>query len=259
MKVNVKKMAQIALIIYLLLASAFFSLSRLDRPVAAGRAPLGVTPTITPTPPDPPALETPTPVFTPITPVPAPTSTPMPTSTPGAPPTSPADPPGEPTPSQQVKIRINKSANPAVVSPGGQVVFTIQVCNAGEATAENVVVSDALPPELVLVSASASQGVVVIEGNGMRAELGALAAGACAQVTVTARVRPDVAPGTQIRNVASVGPLYDDVDVTVVGLLPESGAPNARPAWAVLTGLLALGASGVFVALALRKQSARRA
>ncbi len=251
MESNIRKMARTALIIHLLLACALFSLYQLGRPAAAEYAPLGITPTATDIPPDPPTpVDTPTPVFTPITPAPAPTATP--TSEP--PPMLPSvPPPDEPPPSGQARIRSSKSADVTSVSPDEQVDFTIHVCNEGDQAAENVVVSDGLPPELALVSASASQGSVVIEGNGMRAELGSLGAGACAEITIVARVRADVAPGVRIRNVASTGALYDDVEIKTVGLLlPESGTPDARRA---LAGLLLTVVSGVFVALALRKRS----
>jgi len=169
------------------------------------------------------------------TPIPLPTTTPVP-------------PPPPPTP----HLTITKSASSDQALPGDQIVFTIQVCNEGDATADNVVVSDALPSELEMVSASASQGTVVVEGNGMRAELGALLPGACASVTIVARVRADVAPGTQIRNVASVDGTYDDTTVTVVGLLPETGSSASL---VVVVGQLAVGMGLLIVELVLRARS----
>ncbi|MFQ6101340.1 MAG: DUF11 domain-containing protein [Anaerolineae bacterium] len=200
-------------------------LTGLPDPVAGSE--LGFTPTSTPLPTD-----TPTPTATP-------------TSTPVVTPTSPPSPP-------KPHLTITKTASPAQVLPGGQVTFGIQVCNVGDATADNVIVSDALPPELEMVSASASQGAVVVEGNGMRAELGSVYPGYCAEVTIVALVRADVAPGTQIRNVASVGDTYDDVTVPVVGFLPESGriAPLA-----VAVGLLVVGVSLLIGGLAVRARN----
>ncbi|HDQ70995.1 MAG TPA: DUF11 domain-containing protein [Chloroflexi bacterium] len=172
---------------------------------------------------------------------------PAPTSTP-----SPEEP--TPAPSEQAKIRISKSADPVTALPGGQVLFTIQVCNEGDQAAENVVVSDVLPPELALVSASASQGVVVLEGDSVRAELGSLGAGACAEITIVARVRADVAPGVQIRNVASVGPLHDDADITITGLLPESGTSTPGRAF---VGIWVLGVIVSALGLAWRVREER--
>jgi len=178
-----------------------------NQSVAASEAMLGVTPTFTPLPTDTPP-PTNTPESTPITPPPTAESTAIPTK----------------SPPQNPRLTITKRANPSQVPPGGQTTFTIEVCNEGNKVAENVVVSDALPPELALISASASQGKVVVEGNNVRAELGSIWPGYCAEVTLVVQVRPDVPPGTQIRNVASVGDSYSDTIITTIpGLLPESG------------------------------------
>jgi uncharacterized repeat protein (TIGR01451 family) len=176
-----------------------------NQSVAASEAMLGVTPTFTAT-----ATDSPTP-------------TNIPDSTPITPP------PATRPPSSNPRLTITKRANPSQVPPGGQTTFTIEVCNEGNKVAENVVVSDALPPELTLISASASQGKVVTEGNNVRAELGSIWPGYCAEVTIVVQVRPDVPPGTQIRNVASVGESYSDTTITSIpGLLPESGGVFPR-------------------------------
>ncbi len=244
---NIRKMRKALLptigLVHLVMAAVFYAAFSFRPPATVARAALGITPTATLTPAAPPT-DTPVSTATPVpTESPPPTATALPTGTPAPQPASPA------TPSPQPRITITKSAAPAEVLPGGQVVFTIRVCNEGDATAENVVVSDALPPELELVSASASQGTVVIEGNGVRAELGALEPGACAEITIVTRVRADVAPGTQIVNVASVGDTYDDASVTVTGLLPESGRALTL---GVAAGLLIGGAVTLVAGLACK-------
>jgi len=147
-------------------------------------------------------------------------------------------------------VAIVKSASPTEVLPGDLVTFNIQVCNEGDATAASVIVSDKLPSELALVSASASQGVVMVEGDGMRAELGALLVGECATVTVVAQVRADVELCAKIRNVASVGNIYSDAMVNVACLLPESGRVVPLTAAA---GLLAVGVGLLVVGAVLKK------
>ncbi len=215
----------IHLVVAVLLASTFL----FGRPVVVSGEMLGFTSTFTPV--------SPTDTSVPVDP----SATPSPTGT-AAP-----FPPEPPLPSPN--LTITKSASPTEVLPGGQVTFNIQVCNEGEATAASVIVSDGLPSELTLLSASASQGRVVVEGNGVRAELGALLAGECATVTIVARVRADVAPGTEIRNVGSVGDLYDDAFLIVMGLLPESGGIISL---AVAAGLLAVGVCLLAVGVMLR-------
>jgi uncharacterized repeat protein (TIGR01451 family) len=139
------------------------------------------------------------------------------------------------------------------VLPGGQVTFVIQVCNAGDATANEVIVSDALPPELEGVSASATQGTVTVEGNGVRAELGSLSPGACAEISIVARVRTDVLPGTQIVNVAVVDEQSsNEASVTIVGLLPQTGGVGP------LTLLAGLGLWVTGLALMVRNRARRQ-
>ncbi len=163
-----------------------------------------------PQPPSSPTSERPTPGPTLIPPIPVPSPSPSP---------APA-----PPPAPSAELTVVKTVDRTEVLPGDSVTFVIRVCNVGDSNADNVVVSDALPSELELVSASASQGAVVVVGNGVRAEFGSLAPGACAELTIAARVRPDVPPGTQIGNVATLPErASDEVLVTVVRLLPESG------------------------------------
>jgi len=207
-------------IIPLMIATLLSLMFLTGQPVPVASSALGFTPTFTPSP--------------------TPTSTPTPTATPAPPP---------PPPSHAPHLMISKTAAPAQVLPGGQVTFVIKVCNDGDATADNVVVSDVLPPELEVVSASASQGMVTVQGNELRADLGSSAAGTCAEVTIVARVRPDVPPGTQITNAAIADGQTSEVTVPVVGLLPESGRTAPLT---VAVGLLVLGVGSLIMGLALK-------
>jgi uncharacterized repeat protein (TIGR01451 family) len=144
-------------------------------------------------------------------------------------------------------------ASPTDVLPGDTVTFVIEACNVGDATCEDVVVSDALPPELEVISASASQGRAVIEGNGVRAEFGDLPPGACATLTIDARVRDDVPLCTQFTNVATIGDLVSNVvTLTVPCPLPKSGRTTTL---AVVAGLLAVGMSLLATGLAWRARN----
>ena len=155
-----------------------------------------------------------------------------------------------PPPPPVCKLEITKTADTTDVFPGDLVTFVIEVCNVGNKACEDVVVSDALPSELEMVSASASQGQVVIVGNGVRAEFGDLPPGACATLTIVARVRDDVEPCTQFTNVATIGDLVSNiVTLTVPCLLPESGNPAAL---AVVAGLAVMGASLLAAGVAMR-------
>jgi uncharacterized repeat protein (TIGR01451 family) len=203
-----------------LVAAALLSLTiTLGQPVMVAGSALGLTPT----------TET----------VPTPQDTPVP------------PPPPPPTPSG-ARLELTKTASPSEVLPGGSVTFVIRVCNVGDATADNVVVSDALSSDLELVSASVSQGRAVVVGNGVRAEFGALFPGECAELRIVARVRADVLPGTQIGNVGTMpDQASNQVTVTVMGLLPESGGA----ALTVVAGLLVVGLGLLAASTALRAQN----
>lgn len=193
-------------------------------------------PTETQEPPPSPTSERPTPGPTPISPTPVPVPSPTPSPAPA------------PPPAPSAELAVVKTVDRTEVLPGDSVTFVIQVCNVGDSTADNVIVSDALPSELELMSASVSQGVAVVEGNGVRAEFGSLAPGACAELTIVARVRPDVPPGTQIGNVATLPERSSqEVLVTVVGLLPESGnTAKIVAATLLVIGIAFLGVGALF-------------
>jgi uncharacterized repeat protein (TIGR01451 family) len=166
-----------------------------------------------------------------------------------------------PPPPPICKLKITKTANATELWPGETVTFVIQVCNAGDKTCEDVVVSDALPDELEVVSASASLGQAIIEGNGVRAEFGDLLPKECAELTIVARVRDDVELCTQFTNVATIG---DDVISNLVTLtvpcpLPKSGETAVQrgkvASQVVVVGLLVIGVGLVATGLALRARS----
>jgi uncharacterized repeat protein (TIGR01451 family) len=155
-----------------------------------------------------------------------------------------------PPPPPVCKLEITKTADPTDVFPGSQVTFVIEVCNVGNKTCEGVVVSDALPDELEVVSASASQGQAVIAGNGVRGEFGDLEPGTCATLTIVARVRGDVPPCTKFTNVATAGDVVSNiVTLTVPCLLPESGT---NVPLIVAAGVAAMGFGLLATGLALK-------
>ena len=153
------------------------------------------------------------------------------------------------TPEPRPRLTITKSVSPTEVFPGDVVTIKIKVCNDGDAVARDVVVSDNVPSQLEVLSASASMGRAVIVGNGVRGEFGDMLPGVCATLTISARVRDDVAPGTRISNVATIGDLVsNEVSLTAQGLLPESGEAATR---IVVAALLVVGAGLLAVGLAM--------
>ena len=165
----------------------------------------------------------------------------------------------KPTPQPVCKLEITKTANPTELLPGDLVTFVIQVCNVGDKTCEDVVVSDDLPDELEVVSASASQGRAVVVGNDVRAEFGDLLPGVCAELTIVARVRDDVDLCTQLENVATIDDLISNRVTLVVPCLPESGESAAQSGatatQVVVVGLLAVGLGLLATGLAMRARN----
>ncbi len=157
------------------------------RPVfvtAAPEVPLAITavtepPTLTPTPDVPTTVPT-TPAATtvPTTPVDTPTAVlPSPTAIPTRPPESPIANP-----------RVVKQADRTVARVGEDVTFSIEVSNPESYSAENVVVTDALPGYFDLLGVSATRGDVSVSGLLIRVSLGTVEPGEVVVITVRARV-----------------------------------------------------------------------
>lgn len=174
------------------------------------------------------------------------------TPTPIPPTPTPEDGNGEPKPKPH--LTITKTVDPTDVLPGDLVTIKVKVCNEGDAVAEDVVVSDDVSDKLEVLGATASQGKAVIVGNGVRAEFGDLLPGVCATLTITARVRLDVLPGTKIGNVGTIGGLVsNEVTLDVGGLLPASGDITTL---AAVAGILTVG--GILLATGLTLQRRKR-
>jgi uncharacterized repeat protein (TIGR01451 family) len=174
----------------------------------------------------------------------------------------------KPTPEPVCDPRCNKTASPSEVLPGDLVTLVIEACNEGDKACDaqpdiqmqkGVVVSDDLPDELEVVSASASLGKAVVVGNDVRAEFGVLLPGTCAKLTIVAQVRDDVKLCTQFTNVATIG---DDVKCSatlIVPCLPDGGenAPQISELapQAVVVGLLMMGVGLLAAGMVLRTRS----
>src|SRR5687767_2444162 len=83
-------------------------------------------------------------------------------------------------------LSITKTASSGTVEVGSNVAFTITVANAGPASASTVVVTDALPANLTYVSSSSTVGTCSAIGNTVTCQVGTLAAGANAVITINA-------------------------------------------------------------------------
>jgi uncharacterized repeat protein (TIGR01451 family) len=105
-------------------------------------------------------------------------------------------------------LSIVKSDSPDPVVTGHSLTYQITVTNHGPSMATDVIVTDALPPGLTLPSATPSQGNCNIASD-ITCDLGSLANGAEATITIVANVAPSAT--RTLTNTATVaGNEYDD-------------------------------------------------
>jgi M6 family metalloprotease-like protein/uncharacterized repeat protein (TIGR01451 family) len=81
-------------------------------------------------------------------------------------------------------LAVGLTAQPEPTTSGSDVVYTINVTNRGPSTAKSVSVSQLLPPSMIYRSSTSSQGAVSASGNVVTCNLGAMAVGARATVSV---------------------------------------------------------------------------
>jgi uncharacterized repeat protein (TIGR01451 family) len=121
-----------------------------------------------------------------------PTSTPVITPTPTFPGPTPTPTPAGP----RADLSLIKVDTPDPVSAGRNLTYGITVTNNGPDPAPNVVVNDALPPGVTLISATPSQGTCA----GTTCNLGTLAPGGTAAIAIVVEVGINADPG--ITNIA---------------------------------------------------------
>lgn len=104
-------------------------------------------------------------------------------------------------------MTLAKRASAASAHPGQQIAYELVASNAGPSSATDVTVTDTLPAELSLVSASPE---CTPSGQTVTCQLAALPAGTTRTFTVTARVA-DTATG-ELRNTATISSATPDAD-----------------------------------------------
>ena len=128
-------------------------------------------------------------------------------------------------------LSLTKTASTATPAAGETVTFSLVVSNAGPQTANHVVLTDALPAGLTVVSTTPSQGSCTTDPV-VSCALGALPAGAGAQVLVTALVQATAA-GQMLVNTATVTGDEQDPDPSgnsASATIQVSAAPSGASA-----------------------------
>lgn len=103
-------------------------------------------------------------------------------------------------------LSVTNSGAPNPVFVGNPLMYVVSVTNHGPADASNVVATDTLPSGVVFVSVASSQGTTSQVGGIVTANLGSLAAGASATVTIA--ITPE-SQGT-LHNTATVNSAIPD-------------------------------------------------
>jgi uncharacterized repeat protein (TIGR01451 family) len=146
---------------------------------------------------------------------------------------------------------------PADAVTGEQITWTLTVVDHGPSTAHAVTVVDPLPTEVVYVSSTPSQGTCAFASGKLTCELGTLADGASAQITVTATVT--AGPGL-LQNTATVSATEPDPELAnnsasasttisaaptvLISTVTTATTPTAAPAPTPDSGVAANGSKG---------------
>ncbi|MBM4459969.1 MAG: DUF11 domain-containing protein [Chloroflexi bacterium] len=103
-------------------------------------------------------------------------------------------------------VWVQKSATPAPPwQPGQHITYTIAYGNLGAVTATGVVITDALPAEIVSATWSASDpGVAALPGPALAWQTPNLAPGASGVITVAAAVSPGASSGVTLTNIVTI-------------------------------------------------------
>ncbi|MHB1556938.1 MAG: Calx-beta domain-containing protein [Isosphaeraceae bacterium] len=118
----------------------------------------------------------------------------------------------------QMHLVVSGSATPDPVLAGSDVTYTIDVANKGLADAHSVMLNDQLPVGVSVVSVTPSQGFVVPEmtGGTVSVDLGTIAAGASATVTLVVQT-----------GAGSAGTIVDKAGATCQESDPNNPSPSA--------------------------------
>jgi uncharacterized repeat protein (TIGR01451 family) len=124
-------------------------------------------------------------------------------------------------------LQVTKSVSPAEPQAGGPVTFTIPVTNEGPSVAENVIASDAIPPEIVFSSVTGTfQGgtcFVNAVSRLIRCERGSLGVGQTATITIHATLTADSKGKTVLNSVQAISDSVDpqpELARDTVGFVP---------------------------------------
>ncbi len=160
------------------------------------------------------------------------------------------------------KLNISKTVDPPQSPVGTQVIFTVVVTNNGTADASNVTVSDPVPSQFQVLSASTTKGAVQISGQVVSVSIGTMAPGEVVTITIVTRAQtptngPVTNKATAVYQDANGGnPRGSSVDASVDASIVNSTLPHSGKSETGLAWWVALAAVCAGTALFLRRRPA---
>ena len=145
---------------------------------------------------------------------------------------------------EQVDPVIVKFVDPALALPGEDVVWTITVRNPNAGTSvDNVFVSDSMPSQLDIISATSPVGTVTVSGQDISWQIGTLAPLQEVTLTIVSQLADPTDRTPVITNTAYLNTtIAASADVYTVGELPETGeVPWWRTLLMIVGGVLGAG------------------
>jgi uncharacterized repeat protein (TIGR01451 family) len=148
-------------------------------------------------------------------------------------------------------VGLSMVASPSTAEPNTNVSYSITVTNHWDNGINQVIVADKLPNGLGYVMASTSQGNVSSDRGLVWAELGPLAPGSSATVTIVAKLDPQALPETKIVNRVAAyhsenAAVQAETSITVTQeaqhFLPVTGNSYLIPVAGLLMAVVLLGA-----------------
>jgi len=110
-------------------------------------------------------------------------------------------------------LAVTKTDSPDPVNVGDNLTYIIAVANHGPESTD-VTLTDTLPPQVTFVSATPSQGSCNEAGGTVTCNLGAMASGGSATVTIVVNIPLTTPAGTVLRNTAQVSGTRPDPDLS---------------------------------------------
>lgn len=104
------------------------------------------------------------------------------------------------------EIAVNKTSDRESVVIGDQFTYTVEVTNNGPDDATQVKGSDPVPSDLSIIGVLSSKGSVSVVGNDVNFDIGALALGESANVTITAKANSE---GLHVNSASAQGSGFD--------------------------------------------------